>query len=419
MRLQKYQISLTFPRMTTQLWRTITANALWKALQLGSLFLLNIAIARVFRAAGSGDFLFLVANFQLASFVAGFSLESGIQYFGTGDNSLLGAFSRFILRYAALATAVLVLLLIGLLWSHILRPTIDPALFAVYAVGFICGTLLFRFFSVLAYAVRAFVLPAAAETACNLLLIALLAFHPSMPAFFACFYLAPLVCGLAVYAWVRRRHPFVPGKGIDFRALVRYAALSFLANLVFWSVYRIDYWFVAAGCSATELGNYIQASKLAQLFIYLPQVIAMVVFPDVVQGMADRATVRKLMGYTVGLFVLGVAVVFLAGNRGLVWLLGPTYTLVFPAWLRLVPGIFALGPLAILAAFFSARNRVIVNLYGGIIGLAVMLAGDIVFIPRYHIMGAAWVSSASYTAYMAYEWIAFRANASSASPTTA
>ncbi|HTJ11078.1 MAG TPA: polysaccharide biosynthesis C-terminal domain-containing protein [Dinghuibacter sp.] len=410
--------------MTTQLWRTITANALWKALQLGSLFLLNIAIARVFRAAGSGDFLFLVANFQLAAFVASLSLESGIQYFGTGDNGLLGAFSRFIFRYAAAATLVLIALLVAVLSTHVLRPAIDPLLFGIYAVGFICGTLLFRFFSVLAYAVRAFVLPAAAETACNLLLIILLALHPSLPVFFACFYLAPLVCGLIVYTWLRRRHPFVPGRGIDFPALVRYAGLSFLANLVFFGVYRVDYWFVAAGCNATELGNYIQASKLAQLFIYLPQVIAMVVFPDVVQGMADRKTVVKLMAYTVGLFALGVGIVALAGNRGLVWLLGSTYDLVYPAWLRLVPGIFALGPLAILAAYFAARNRVSVNLYGGLVGLAVMLAGDILFIPRYHIMGAAWVSSASYAAYVLYEWVAFRtsrtapiANASSASPT--
>src|ERR1700744_2848089 len=264
--------------MTTQLWRTITANALWKALQLGSMFLLNIAIARVFRAAGSGDFLFLVANFQLAAFVASFSLESGIQYFGTGDNSLIGAFSRFIVRYAVLATIILVVLLVVLLSTHLLRPSIAPVLFAAYAVGYICGTVLFRFFSVLSYAVRGFVLPAAAETACNLMLMILLALRPSPAVFFACFYLAPLVCALVIYIRLRRRHPLVPGKGINFPALVRYAGLSFLANLVFWGVYRIDYWFVAANCSPAELGNYIQASKLAQLFIYLPQVIAMVVF---------------------------------------------------------------------------------------------------------------------------------------------
>src|ERR1700761_7139988 len=154
--------------MTTQLWRTITANALWKALQLGSVFLLNVVIARVFRADGSGDFLFLVANFQLAAFVARLSLESGIQYYCPGDTRCLGALRRFIFRYAALATAGLIVLLGVLLWTHWLRPSIDPVLFALYAVGYICGTVLFRFFAVLAYAVRAFVLPAAAETACNL-----------------------------------------------------------------------------------------------------------------------------------------------------------------------------------------------------------------------------------------------------------
>lgn len=418
--------------MTRQLWRTITANALWRGVQLVSVFLLNVAIARVFKAEGSGDFLFLIANFQLAASIAGLSLESGIQYYGSADTTLLGEFSSFIFRYAGIASALLLGILAAVLVSHWLRPSIDPVLFAIYAIGYICGTLLFRSFSVLAVAVRTFTLPTVVEAGGNFVLLAVLGlqhlfpFQEGMHVFFLLFYGMPLACSLVIFGTLRRRYAtlfVLPGaRRIHLPSLFRYSGLSFLSNLVFWGVYRMDFWWVAAYCPASELGNYIQASKLAQLFIYLPQVIAMVIFPDIVQDMSSgsRETIRKLMGYTVAIYTVGVGVVLLAGSRGLVWLLGPTFDQVFPAFLRLVPGVYALGPLAILAAYFAGRNRVKVNLYGGLAALVVMLLGDLLFIPRYHIMGAALVSSASYITYMVYEWVVFASASSNAkaAPTT-
>jgi O-antigen/teichoic acid export membrane protein len=405
--------------MTRQLWRTITANALWRGVQLGSVWLLNVAIARVFQAEGSGNFLFLIANFQLAAGMAGLSIDSGIQYYGAADTALLGPFSRFIFRYTLLVTGILLGILAILIPAHVLRPSVDPILFTVYAIGFIAGTLLFRFFSVLGYAQRDFVLPTTVEAGGNALLLLALGwvsvFHSKagLPVFFLLFYAMPLLCGLVVYGSLRVRHKALfaaPGKGgVHFPSLFRYSGLAFLSNLAFWGVYRMDYWWVAAYCSARELGNYIQAAKLAQLFVYLPQVIAMVIFPDVVQGMASgsRETIRKLMGYTVGIYALSLPVILLLGYKGLPWLLGPSFDQVYPAFLRLVPGIFALGPLTILAAWFAALNKIRTNLYGGMVALAVMLGGDLLFIPSYHIMGAAWVSSAAYITYLIYEWVAF------------
>jgi O-antigen/teichoic acid export membrane protein len=417
--------------MTRQLWRTITANALWRGAQLVSVFLLNVAIARVFKAEGSGDFLFLIANFQLAASVASLSLESGIQYYGAADTTLLGGFSAFIFRYAGIASAVLLGILTAVLVSHWLKPSIDPVLFVLYAIGFICGTLMFRSFSVLAVAVRAFTLPTVVEAGGNLVLLAVLglqylfSFRDGVHIFFLLFYGMPLACSLVIFAALRRRYAslFVSSdkRRVHLPSLFRYSGLAFLSNLVFWGVYRMDFWWVAIYCPSSELGNYIQASKLAQLFIYLPQVIAMVIFPDVVQDMStgSRGTIRRLMGYTMILYTVGVGVVLLAGSRGLVWLLGPTFDQVYPAFLRLIPGVYALGPLTILAAYFAGRNRVKVNLYGGLAALVVMLLGDLVFIPHYHIMGAALVSSASYTTYMVYEWAVFVSpeKASRAAPT--
>ncbi|TDW97544.1 lipopolysaccharide biosynthesis protein [Dinghuibacter silviterrae] len=408
--------------MTKQLWRTITANVFWKGLQLGSTFLLNIAIARAFKAGGSGDFLFLIANLQLAVAVAGLSIESGLQYYGAADNSLLGKFSLFSFRYAGVAFVALLGILAALVTLHIVNPRMDRLQFVLYGAGFIAGSLLFRFFSVLGYGVRIFTAPAAIEAGGNALLLGLLGLH-AFPVFFFSYYAMPLCCSLFLFGIIRKRRAplFAPkdDKKIHFPSLLRYSGLAFLSNLVFFGVYRMDYWWVAAYCKPGELGNYIQASKLIQLFLYLPQLIALIIFPDVVQGMADRDTVRKLVGYTLLIYTAGIGLLLVAGSRGLVWLLGPTFDQVYPAFLRLIPGVYALGPLALLAAYFAGRNRVTVNLYGGLVAVVVMFFGDMIFIPRYHIMAAAMVSSVSYLTYLAFEWVVFVAfeKASSAAPT--
>jgi O-antigen/teichoic acid export membrane protein len=95
------------------------------------------------------------------------------------------------------------------------------------------------------------------------------------------------------------------------------------------------------------------------------------------------------------------------GRSGLLWLLGSSFDQVYPAFVRLIPGIYALGPLAIIAAYFAGRNRMALNLWGALIGFCLMLAGDWLFIPRFHIMGAAIVSSIAYIGYFVYGYIVF------------
>ena len=60
-----------------------------------------------------------------------------------------------------------------------------------------------------------------------------------------------------------------PG-GEALRKVVRYSSQAFIANTVFFLVYRVDYWFVERFCSSADLGNYVQVSKLVQLPDSLP-----------------------------------------------------------------------------------------------------------------------------------------------------
>ena len=135
----------------------------------------------------------------------------------------------------------------------------------------------------------------------------------------------------------------------------------------------------------------------------------MVIFPDVVQGVnfTSRRAIWRLMASIAGIYTLFMTLFLVVGRPGLLWLLGPSFDLVYPAFIRLIPGIYTLGPLAIITTYFAATDKQLFNLKGALIGLAIMLTGDILFIPRYHIMGAALVSSAAYMGYFIYGFAAF------------
>jgi len=68
----------------------------------------------------------------------------------------------------------------------------------------------------------------------------------------------------------------------------------------------------------------------------------------------------------------------------------------YPVFLILLPGLFALSALALISAYFAAINRIIHNLKISIAGLLLILIGDLLFIPIWGVYGAAWVSSAGY-----------------------
>lgn len=406
--------------MKPGIWSNIRFNSLWKAAQLGSMFLLNLGVARVLRAADSGNFLLQVSNFQLLAMFAGLSLESGIQYQSALAPLNARGLSRFILRYAALAVLPMAAITVLTLVMHWVRPTLPMALFVVYSVLYMTGMLVFRHFSALANGLRSVQAPILLEGFGNLILIALLAgvyFLPGewgQPLFFQMFYLIPIVTAFVLYQYLARTqqalfsHP--NPEPVHFPALYRYTGISFLANMAFMLMYRMDYWWVAAYCPDRQLGNYIQVSKLGQLFFYLPQLMATVVFPDVVQGhdASRRAMIDRLMKNIVAIYAVCVIAFLLIGKWGLALVLGPSFDEVYNTFLLLIPGVFALGGLAILSTYFAGIDRVSVNVQGALVGLGVMLAGDWIFIPQYKIGAAALVSSVAYIASFAYSYNCYR-----------
>ena len=76
--------------------------------------------------------------------------------------------------------------------------------------------------------------------------------------------------------------------------------------------------------------------------------------------------------------------------------------------LLLLPGIFCVSVLVILASFFSGKGNVRVSVYAALLALAVVLVGDYFFVPVYGIIAAALVSTIGYSVNLGYYLFQFK-----------
>jgi len=191
------------------------------------------------------------------------------------------------------------------------------------------------------------------------------------------------------------------------KKIIRYSITALGANAVFFLVYRIDYLFVKYSpvCTDADLGNYIQVSKLGQMTLIIPQIIASVVFPRTASGTDEQHLNKAIIAIArifSQLFLLAFIVVAVAGKQVFTLVFGESFNKMQLPMLILIPGMLALSMLALLSAYFGGKGKIKVNLYAAVIGLTVMILGDFIFVPQYGIIAAAAVSSVSYIANTGY-----------------
>jgi O-antigen/teichoic acid export membrane protein len=195
--------------------------------------------------------------------------------------------------------------------------------------------------------------------------------------------------------------------------VVRYSSQVFIANLVFFLVYRIDYWFVKTYCSAEELGNYIQVSRIVQWLLLIPMMISTVIFPLTASGRDANMSGKIILLSRVLLWVYlgGCMLVALTGYWVFPWLFGGTFSLMYPVFLLYIPGVLALASLYPVSSYNAGIKRVDINLQGSMLALAVIVTLNLIFTPVYGIYAAAVASSLGYLVYFGFSFYKFnRAN---------
>lgn len=395
-----------------KLAKALSASILWRGIYFLSVMLLNILVARHFQSDGSGKIYYIINILAFVLLLISLCMEAPMAYY----------LSQKKMNEAQLS-------ILSLTWSFVVMIPVyavihffsgaegipfEPETFRFLATVFLSGNLLISFFVALFYARMDFKWPNILLVSVNLVLIAFVPNNTSLQKvisddqyihlYFAGFlFQGLLLAAFFMIKYVKRSDIHWIEKDV-IRPFVSFALITVVTNSMTFLMYRIDYWFVNRYCSASDLGNYIQACKLEQLFFIIPSILAAVVFPMTASGRKEEMN-EKMQILSRGLILFySIACIFLAATG--YWLFpfvfGATFNNMFHPFILLIPAILSYSVVHLLAAYYGGKKVLNVNFKGNVIALSLIVAGDILFIPVFGIIGAAIVSSIGYICYMSY-----------------
>ena len=375
----------------------------------------------MFRAGGSGEINYLINNLSFLLLVTSLSLESALTFFASkneiGLNKLTGISIVFAIISAVASGAIFAIIREGSGFHVSTFVWLIP-------FTYVFGVVLTNYFSGLFYARNNPVLPNAILVVVNLIVIVFALFDLGylydpenrindagdlLIVYFASF---PLQ-GLALFiAWLfETRGLKISLPNIDeMRRLLNYAFAALIGNIIFFLVYRVDYWFVRMYCDEAALGNYIQVSKLGQIFLLLPSIIATAVFTRTAGGNQEqiRSVIEIISRWLMMFYLVFVVIILITGRWLFPMVYGESFNMMYGPFMLLAPGIVALSTLSLLTAFYAGRNKLSINIKGSVIALVIIVTGNFLFIPEYGIVAAAMVSSIGYICFQVYVLYQFR-----------
>jgi len=392
-----------------------------KLLFSGTVFLVNVLVARVAGAADSGSFFYTVNNLAFLVLVSSFSLEAGINYHASRKELTVTDAAAFSISWS-IASA--------LIFSFSIF--IAPSFFTGFGESvflpsllFLAGNLLIGFFSALFYSQKNFGLPQVVTAFSNVLVIIyctliltgnLKADNNILVWTYTC---SCLLAGL-VLAFLFYNQQQVSRLSFDtlkksYKLIAKYSWMAFIANAAAFLMYRVDYWILSwyspESVSTASLGNYIQVAKLVQLFLFVPTVFATVIFPvTAADPLASKQPVGKLIYRVTVVNILIVAVMLIAGSNLFTFLFGSDFDEMYSCFALMAPGIVAIACVRVMASYFAGLNQVRLNIAGSMMAFVLIALLNFLLIPKYGINGAAIADSIGYLAYLLFHLYHFNKN---------
>ncbi|MEQ1797065.1 MAG: polysaccharide biosynthesis C-terminal domain-containing protein [Lacibacter sp.] len=396
-----------------KLTKALSTSILWRGIYFLSVLLLNVLVARHFEANGSGQIYYITNLFAFVLILISLCLEAPMGYYLSQKK-----LNETQLAFLSLCWAIAIMIPVYLGIHYFSRLTIaipfEQRNFEFSASVFLAGNLLITFFVSLFYAKMDYVVPNILLTLVNLFLIVLVPNNETVQNiigdkeyinfyFFGFFMQGFLLAIFFVIKYVKRKDFLVIPKDI-IKPFLNFAFIAVITNSMTFLMYRIDYWFVNKYCTASDLGNYIQACKLAQLFFVIPSILAAVVFPMTASGRQVEVN-EKMQMLSRGLILaysICCAVLLSIGYWLFPLVFGKTFSSMYWPFFFLVPGILSYSVTHLITAYYSGKKVLGVNLRSILIALIIIIIGDIIVIPVFGIKGAAVVSSIGYSCYLSY-----------------
>lgn len=388
--------------------KALLDSFIWRGIYFLTTLLLNVCIARIYEATQSGWIYFISNNFYLVVLLGGLSLDSSMTYFSASNQISPNKLALISVVWPFMVAVLSVACTIFLINGHYI--TSDYLFLLIAGAAYTFGISLNNFFTSLFYAKQNYAVPNILMSVINAFVILMIPFFAkgfmglNREQFLYVYFLQFILqgVGLTILYLVL----YSPVKTLQFPSkkestlLFKFAIVALFANIAYYLINRVDYLFVEAWCSAKSLGNYVQVSKMGQLFLIIPSIISSAVYPQAAKGENANMVryILRMMTLFVLLYILIGAGSYLFSKQLFIWLFGKTFDEMYVPFLVLLPGILFLSIHTIIAAYFGAKNKPIYNVISTGAGLVVVLAGDLLLIKKMGITGAALVSSLGYTA---------------------
>ncbi|HDQ13226.1 MAG TPA: flippase [Sediminispirochaeta sp.] len=183
------------------------------------------------------------------------------------------------------------------------------------------------------------------------------------------------------------------------RALT-YGLQTHLANILGFLNYRVDTFLVNWFLGPAAVGFYAVGVGLVEKLWMISQAASTVLFPRVAAENEEerRKKFTPLVARTVlWITALGVLALALLSRWIVLLLYSEAFLPAVGALQALLVGIVALSASRVLANDIAGRGQPMLNTCRGLITVGVNIALNLLWIPRYGIVGAAWASTVSYT----------------------
>lgn len=385
--------------------KALSYNVLLKTINVFILFCINLILVRIIGANITGDFFYLITVLSFITLVVSLSLEAGITFYASKETAPAVSFAWLIILSSLLQFAVSSLIILFLVNNSTYIPL-------YYLISFVISNILVSNITALFISRKWFFSVNIAILAVNLitfLLLCLISVQANIDAVSkaqkiyvlsfsmqATVLIIVFIVKTGAFSWQ------LPAVDI-FKKVFSYSIVVLIGNVSFFLVTRLDYVFVKTFCSPEALGNYVQVSKVGQLFVLIPTMAASVIFPFAAGSNENILyKVQWLCRLMTMMSIIGSICIILGGKWLFPWFFGEDFNLMYPAMLFYLPGIFSLCISSLLASYISGKGSVGINVIASGIALLIVITGDIIFIPKYGINAAAAVSSIAYLACMVF-----------------
>ncbi|MBL0146733.1 MAG: polysaccharide biosynthesis C-terminal domain-containing protein [Chitinophagaceae bacterium] len=370
-------------------------------------------IAQLFGANLYGHLFFFINALAFVLLGVGFSLDSGLAFF-TAKNQLNSSGAVTLAFFWAIIAALIAMLFFAMFKQQINITAGNNYL--VYCFMYIAGMLLLTFFTALFSAKHHYIVPNITVTIINgILCVLVFVLKTNFEKFTFYFFTAVLVQGFVIgicyLIMFSKLFKLTFLSRAEFMPILKYSAMAFAGNIIFFLVYRVDYWFVNYFIADKgQLGNYIQVSKVGQMFLIVPGIIATTVFSVTAEGKKEAMPQKVVqLSKIIFVMVLLLCIPLIIGGKWLFpFLFGPSFTDMYKPLLFLVPGVVTLACLFPYTAYYSGINKMHINIYGAFVALIIIVLFNLILIPLFGINGSAMASSIGYITYYIYFMFTFK-----------